>query len=558
MRNQTVPSITQFALSLPEDLSALADDDLAGLLAQATSEFDALFDAGDDAPTAEQLTEMETLAAQFRAVSAESARRETEASARAEQLRVLAETVHPAAPVEPAAAEDPAVEGEPAVVAAAAAPVDPPAVRPSLGDARRVAPPLPRPLARSAEQGRSVMIASAGATEFTSGQEITLLDAARILDQRRSALPRPGTQGRHAVHIASVRTSYPEALTASAFDADEVMAYAADESRLEGGSLTAAGTGWCSPSETVYDVTGDGSTVEGTISVPDIHVTRGGIRFTKGVDFASVYTDGFSQTEAQNIAGDTKSIVNVPCPDFEEVRLEAIGLAVKSGVLQQVGFPESIAQFMAQSLIAHEHRVSAKTITKMLAGCTNVGTVGSAFAGSLQLLESLELVVEDMRYRHVSARSETIEAVLPYWVRGLVRADYARRNGISNPMELTDAQIDSWFTIRKIAPQYTYDWQSKLTGLTGGPGHSVPITAYPAAVDVMLYRAGTFVRGREDVITINGLYDSALLVKNEQLALFTEQSILVAKRGHDARKVTIPLAIDGASGAQGFTVPETP
>ena len=116
---------------------------------------------------------------------------------------------------------------------------------------------------------------------------------------------------------------------------------AAKESRLPGGSLLASG-GWCAPSETIYTLCSTES-LDGLIDLPEINVQRGGIRFTKGPDFSDIYTDaGFCQTEAQAIAGTTKPCVEIECPAFEEVRLDACGICVKAPILTNAGYPELV------------------------------------------------------------------------------------------------------------------------------------------------------------------------------------------------------------------------
>jgi hypothetical protein len=44
-----------------------------------------------------------------------------------------------------------------------------------------------------------------------------------------------------------------------------------------------------------------------------------------------------------------------------------------------------------------------------------------------------------------------------------------------------------------------------------------------------------------DVISLDAIFDSALLYQNDFTALFTEEGWLLAKRGHDSREVTVPI-----------------
>ena len=65
----------------------------------------------------------------------------------------------------------------------------------------------------------------------------------------------------------------------------------------------------------------------------------------------------------------------------------------------------------------------------------------------------------------------------------------------------------------------------------------------------LLYSAGTWVRGSNDIITLDTLYDSTLLANNDYTALFTEEGWLVAKRGVDSRLVTVNITANGGYGA---------
>jgi len=60
------------------------------------------------------------------------------------------------------------------------------------------------------------------------------------------------------------------------------------------------------------------------------------------------------------------------------------------------------------------------------------------------------------------------------------------------------------------------------------------------------------------VIRLDTLYDSTKLKTNQYTALFSEEGILVAKRGHDSRKYTVPLDPYGRTGAADLTAPTAP
>ena len=163
------------------------------------------------------------------------------------------------------------------------------------------------------------------------------------------------------------------------------------------------------------------------------------------------------------------------------------------------------------------------------------GQVGAA----APVLTALELQAQ--HYRTVSRMSPnaSLEGVFPMWTRGLLRADLARRQGV-DMISVSDAQINGWLAERNINAQFVYNFHDL-------EGESTDLLAYPDEVPFLLYAAGTWVRGSQDVITLDTVYDSQTLRQNDYTALFTEEGYLVAQRGHDSRFVTVPVCPSGST-----------
>lgn len=400
---------------------------------------------------------------------------------------------------------------------------------------------------------------------FAMGQSMNLLDLASAVDGRMASaglntFAHAASQGRHIRQqypIASIHKDFKGLVVNDPASADEVIARATDEKLLEGGSLVASG-GWCAPSETIYDLFNDGSSRDGLLSIPEIQVQRGGIRYTKGPDYTSIYAEGigFHYTEQNDIDGKygvdakgdgngtegTKPCFKIGCTEFEEARLELDGLCISAGLLESRGYPELIARTIELALIAHDHRMSARKINELVAGSTAILIPSPQVGATAPVLTAIELQVQHYRYSHRLPQNATLEAVLPYWVHGVIRSDLSRRLGI-DLLAVNDTIIDGWFTARGISAQFVYDWQALDTTAAAS------FTAWPETVQFLLYQAGTWVAGGSDVITLNNLYDSTLLGENDYTALFTEEGYLVAKKGLDSRVVTVPLQASGETGA---------
>ena len=583
--------VETFDLEIPENLSDLADADLAEMRSKAVDAFQTLYAGGEFSD--EDLATLGTLTDGIEVLSAEISSREQAASERAAKAAELAAKIgadkptpaedeeKPAdeAPAEDAPAED---EAEKKAKAAAAetveveAPTKPaaspeavtaaaPASRGPIklsGIRRHVSAPAPAISEETPVEDTSrARLTVADVPGFAADSDASFEDLAVALDHRLrgfnsgayGAAARAGRAMSERHSLAVVRKSFDERATVgSPESADAAMAFAVNEKNLPGGSLVAAG-GWCAPSETVYDLLEDESR-DGLISLPEINVTRGGIKFTKGPKFADLYAaPSFNFTEEDAKAGkylpDTagsgnkvgaKPVYQVPCTDFEEVRLSAAGMHIQAGLLQQRGYPELVARTIRGALVAHEHKMSERVIAAMEAQSTAVSLDTGQIGALAPVLTAIELQVEHYRYAQRLSRSTTLEAVFPYWVRGAIRTDLSRREGV-DLIDVPDSRIDAWFRSRGVNPQFVYDWQA-LTGEAG------TFKVWGGSVKFLLYSAGTFVKGGQDVITLDTVYDSTLLDQNDYTALFTEEGYLVAKRGHDARVVTVPLNPNGGTG----------
>jgi hypothetical protein len=391
------------------------------------------------------------------------------------------------------------------------------------------------------------IVAAANVDGFSTGQSLSnLTDVAKaVIAKAKGFAPPQGdgtTENIQRFGTASFALDFPEDLIIDRHtDVEEVLRRATDESRLEGGSLVAAG-GWCAPSETVYDLTQD-ATTEGMLSLPEVAVRRGGMRWPISPNFADFYANpGFIQTEAQAIAGTAKPCIEVDCPDFAEARLDAEGICIKVPILTNAGYPEYVRNFVEGSLIAHQHWINANVIGRVVtaAGAARVITgLGSTLADTL---EGLELLADQTRQKYRLSMNRTLEVVAPFWVRGAVRADLSRRNGLAFE-QVTDQQIAAHFRARKLNVQFVYDWQPL----------DETAEVYPTTFNVVMYPAGTFVKGTADIINLSTIYDAASLQQNVYTGLFTEQGLLVAKQKFHADLVTLPVCNAGRTGAADLT-----
>lgn len=543
-------------LEIPEDLAALDDAALADFLTKALAEARTYDDVPDTEFDDEKLARLQALADAATAARDLAGQRETAAAERAERIATArAALVAPEPAPEAAAAE--VVAAEPAEKAEE---------KVSVAAAVRRAPVVARAAAATShtdtivldtEKPKVKLFASADVPGYTTGGELDSLDTVvQAVTARMRSLPTQrlggdkGVQHRYATARLDFSSARTDGLTSEAFHGDDMamLAAASKESRLPNGSLTAAG-GWCAPSEVLYDLCTLEST-DGLLTLPSTQWSRGGIRFTKGPSFQDIYNSeglGWWLTEAQVIAGTTKPCVTVECPDFDEERLDAVGLCVRLPLLTQAAYPELTRRWLEGILVAHQHIVDATIINRIAAGSHTADATGS-FETTVDGLSKLEQIANYLRQQWRASFSTTFEILAPYWYKTVIRGDLARRFG--QPFgQVTDAQITQYFANINLNVQWLYNYQP-LT--SSGTGDDVNVQT-PDTVKVLVYPAGTWIKGTTDVINLDTVYDSQSLAENVFTALFTEEGIGLANTCFESYEIDLTTCASGRVGAADIT-----
>lgn len=558
----------------PETFEGLDLDALRALSAEALKEARDIMAADDADLTDEQIAQAADLMAASAEIDTEVEAREAADTARAEKIAALREQT---APTDSTPAEDPEKESEDeeedspeedaeesedaeadkkeVVVAAAPAPKQP---RRTVATARKSAPDVE--VDEPEAPAMPTIVAAADVPGYESGKELAdFTELANAFAKRargfggrnEDGLPTgvyQMSESARSYGVAKIQKPENEFTTGMNEPIEkqmEVVMAAARESRLPKGGLVAAG-GWCAPSEIWYDSflrLEDANA--GLLSIPEVTARRGGINFTKGPDFQTLYADtdfGFIQTEAQAEAGTEKPCYAVECPPFTEVRLDAVGFCITAGILTNAAYPELIRRVLELALAGQRRRVNASTIARINTAAGAAINYVETGATTSDLLDALVIQANRIRYTYWMNPNATIEVILPVWAKDIVRADLSRRTGV-DLLGVTDAQMNSYFGVRNLAVQFVYDFQNFATGNTG------TWTAFPTTVDAILYPAGAFVRLTADVIDLDAIYDSVNTKTNTYTAAFFEEGMAVANVGGTAVKVSIGLNVNGRSGA---------
>lgn len=564
------------SVEIPEDLTGLSDEDLEALhttLTETFTEDRRLVRAGD---TSSQVRdELRTTATAIQRVQTEVERRVAARAEAAAEVEALAaeiglsvedetETEEPAAPA--AEVEEPAAPEPPPAPEPAATP-DPTPATPAEVTAstlptrtgtlqvrrKRLNVPLSEVARRSPDpelgsrQVAQVIVAPDVPTMPAGTALGELADLTQAIHRRAKTLGNPSGQ----VAVATLKREFDITLDRDASPEAiwDVVRRSADPEHL-----VAAG-GWCAPSSIIYDFFNIACD-DGIIDLPTVGVTRGGIRFPQSPSIASVLNSQsvFLWTEANDqaatgTAGPRKPCVRIPCPSFDEERLDCHGVCITAGNLMDSAFPELTQNHIQLTMSAHRHIMNMRFIADMVSLSTAVTVTGTDNPTSTGILNAVALQAVDYRTKFRMCQGDVLEVVLPIWALEDIRADVAKRNGV-DMLAVTDAEIMSWFDVRNVRVQFVSDWQ---VGTGDQPGQTNPLTAWPNSVQFMLYAAGTFVLGSGLDLDLGVVRDSTLNASNDFTATWTEECHLIARIGHESRLVTVDVCPSGRTGATDLT-----
>lgn len=553
---------------LPTDFSAVTDDQLtelenvarqaAGPLAERVGNGEDLSDS--EIETLERLSGVVTGVAAERDERVKTASASTANAARATRA---AATFAGTTPAETPPAEPPAT------------PPAEPVAAPSVGAVAAAASGSPSDAAPAATEGResyTKAVAATTAPNRTPGSEFANVhDMAVALEDAMAAFGSLAEGAFQRTPVVQFRRQYPDHLRITNTDGPNEVLRKLDAVGREPngpGSLVAA-AGWCAPSEILYDLFELENGTDGIIDLPELQIRRGGVQVTPGPDFSAIFGGAgyWHQTEAQVIAATSKPTMVIPCPAFTDNRLEVEGVQITGAFLQDRGYPELVERFTRGAMVAHQRKLNIFAINKIANASTvfdytnvaNMPITTTEFKDLTSLSRLLAIAgtqIMDYKYKYRMSFVGTLECVLPFWVIESVRADVQRRTGLTPDEAYTVSiqQLTGWFAERGARLQLVYDWQEALN-TTGTPnttttvGQTAGIYTMPTTVYMLLYAAGTWVRGVADVIRLDTVYDSTNLALNQYIQLFTEDGIQVIKRGFESRMVKTTIDPSGTTSA---------
>jgi len=572
--------------SAPSDLTLSSDADLAELETRAVAEFTRVNDSDNVDPDtlayAMRLTDdLDRIRAELRVREVRAEQQASLQQARvADQLSQLQARVH-GAPTAQAPAEQTAQVDAEAIAEATAQGVTA-ALSAFMMDRRTGAPLRPTEIARRATASlaetaqhapkpnvpsqRLAITASVDIPGVAHGGDLTTFDAVIDVVSRKAKSMSVTAGNPNYQTVASIRNEFSHSIDdrTKPSEVEELFRYLTKRDGMNAEALVAAG-GWCAPSEIRYDFFNIAGS-SGMIDLPTFGVTRGGIQFPVSPSLADAIDGAFAPfaetfdgdsnpwlwTEADDIAAatgsPTKPCVRVPCPDFDEERLEAYGICLTAGNLADAAYPEATRNMIRLLMAAHDHATNARLIALMLARSTAAITISGGAAtdaAAPRIFNAAGLAATDYRERYGMALEDVLEIVFPAWVREVIRADLAWKAGVEL-QAVSNGEIDRFFVERNVRPQWVDDWQVRGASQFGA---SSAMTAWPTSVDFMLYAAGTFVHGNGMSLDLGVVRDSVLNSTNDHTAAWSEEAHLIARVGHESRRYTVDFNVNGSTSA---------
>jgi hypothetical protein len=412
---------------------------------------------------------------------------------------------------------------------------------------------------------RLAVTASVDIPGVAHGSNLTGLDALTDVVTRK-AKSMPVTRGNpNNQLVASVRNDFEHTLDerSSPAQVKELFDYLTSPEKQQ---ALVAGGGWCAPSEIRYDFFNIACS-SGLIDLPTVGVTRGGIQFPVSPSLAdtvnSIAFGGFAVTfngdsvpwlwtEDDDIAAatgsPTKPCVRVPCPDFDEERLELYGLCLTAGNLANDAYPEATQHMIRLLMAAHDHAMNARLISLMVAASSAVTSItggANTDAAAPRIYNAVGLAATDYRERFGMCLDDVLEVVLPAWVREVIRGDLAWKAGVEL-QAVPNSEIDSYFAARNVRVQWVDDWQVRGSSQFG---NATAMTAWPTTVDFLIYAAGTFIHGNGMSLDLGVVRDSVLNETNDHTALWSEEAHLIARVGHESRQYRVGFNVNGSTSA---------
>lgn len=468
-----------------------------------------------------------------------------------------------------APAEDDTTDGETeADMNQQAQPVAAGAKVPALGKTSKAAP------AKKATQPAIAIVAAADLRDRGAGTKVAYSEIGQAMSDRLQALRASGASGagEQVAVVKMVASGVPEDRTVRGSD-HWGRNTAKFDAVTSPGAIVAAG-GLCAPLAIDYSYQAIG--VQGRPirdALPGFQAERGGIQFRPDIspvtDTSSTgprsATGIWTNTDDENAYAASnpprKAVWIVDCPDTATAEVEAITLQLEFSNVTSRFDPETVQANQHAALVWHD-RFAENHLLQKLQAASKVMTSEQVLGATRDVLVTLDRAQSYYRSVHRLGDNVSLRAILPFWVRHMLRADLTRAMSMTptEGLAITDAQIDGFLRSRGLNPVWHLDGTDADTAAVTGPpaipavpaqqytlasqGASVP--KHPTTVDMLLHTEGHFTFLDGGTLDLGIVRDSTLIDRN-RYRQFTETWEGLAARGVEALRLLAKVAPTGES-----------
>lgn len=562
---------------VPEDLSALTDDDLAGFATQYAQTFRAI-EAEDPAVCGDRtmldlIEASEAAHAALASITTEQGRRsEAVATFKSKMASLTADLpVVETLETDPEPAGEPEPDPDPAAAEAALAAETEAAEAAQAAVTASMQRPLPQPSRRHApvvvvdttpevDPTLVPIVASAGLAGIEAGRELTEVElGAALVKAIKNTVAQRSSE---SIVIASARWNdkIPADRRLGAGDpianSTKIYAQVRQIERNPGEALVAAaGQGNCAPLTPYYTLQ--------NISVQDRPVRdslvgftadRGGITWVPPTTLGEIQDSGAVGviSEADQSAGGTfatKTCAVITCSDIQSQQVDQIYKCLQFGNLQSRAFPELVALDNNLAMAAHARLAETLLLDSIKAGSTAVNGDETASQGAINnYLGDLLNAAAGIRSINRMADEAPLQAIAPAWVKDVLTLDLVRSQFMR--WELAQAQIDAWLARYNILMTWTLDSSSDGGQIFPAQSANADLNEFPTSVETAIFPPGTWLFLDAGTLDLGIVRDSTLNQINAY-QLFAETFEHAAKVGVVSYWLTSTLCPSGQVAAPG-------
>lgn len=312
-------------------------------------------------------------------------------------------------------------------------------------------------------------------------------------------------------------------------------------------ALVASG-GLCAPVEPYYDLQILSTEITPVVdSMPLFAADRGGIRFMAPPTIANISTAVGVMTAANDGVGGTtatKTCQTLPCPAQTQVLIDAIYHCLTIGNFGARAWPELVENFSALMMAAHARVRETKALDAIKNGSTAV--TGAQYNGAVNtLLAEINAITDGLRSRHRMAPTTRFRAWFPEWVKGLLLTDLQR--GQFDRFERSREGVVQLLRDSGVEPTFFVDGETG-GGQVFGTQNAGAYLNYPGTVKWYIAPEGTWIRLNGGELDLGIVRDSVLNATND-FQMFGEVFENYAKVGIESLAVTSTVCANGVVSA---------